>query len=141
MLGKPIVSLLAEAYLRDPMFLLHSDGTLQSNVFEDTEVDLPSFSMLVDLCRVFESWQEGVGREEVFIGSLKDFFPVHAEAELEYLKRDWGRFGILYLFRGICLRTESHNLHLILGLIFLCISPGVGIRRSLSDTHRSARWM
>ena len=97
--GKPVVSLLAEAYLKDPMFVLHGDGLLQSNVFGDGEADLPSYSLLIDVCRVLEAWTEigvGLGREEQFIGTLKDFFPVHDDSEIAYLKRDWGRFGILF---------------------------------------------
>jgi len=60
-LGKPVVSVLAEAYLRDPMFLLHADGLLQSNVFDMNEPNLPSFSMLIDVCRVLEAWEESLG--------------------------------------------------------------------------------
>lgn len=94
--GKPVITMLAEACHKDPMWILHSDGLLQSNTFTDIDRNLPTYSMIIDVCRVIEAWSDGVGREEQFVGSLKDFFPTHDDTEIAYLKRDWARFGILY---------------------------------------------
>ena len=95
-LGAPVVHQLAEACLRDPMFILHQDGLLQSNVFDADDKSLPTYTMLIDGCRVMEAWAESLGREETFVGTMVDFFPIHAESELSYLKRDWGRFSIMF---------------------------------------------
>ena len=106
-MGRPVVRLLADACIKDPLFILHSDGLLQSNVFSDTDRGLPSFSMLIDVCRVFEAWQASVGREEEFIGSMTDFFPLHVDTELRYLRQNWGRFGILWQMRLTGYAPES----------------------------------
>ena len=41
----------------------------------------------------------------------------------------------MYLLRGICIHNTSHNLHLILGLNYTYISPGVGIYRGRSRSY------
>lgn len=94
--GAAVVHQLAEACLRDPMFILNPDGNLQSNVFDADDPGLPTYTMVIDCCRVLEAWTESLGREELFIGTMTDFFPIHAESELSYLQRDWGRFSIMF---------------------------------------------
>jgi hypothetical protein len=38
----------------------------------------------------------GPGREEEFIGTLLSYFPLDTESELNYLRRDWSHFGLLW---------------------------------------------
>lgn len=107
--GSPVVTLLAAACHKDSMWTLHPDGHVQTNVLAADE--LPSYSLIIDVLRVLEAWTDTIGREEQFIGTLKDFFPVQNEGELAYLKRDWGRFGIL-LRREIVGFTPESELRL-----------------------------
>ena len=46
-----------------------------------------------------------------------------------------------YLLRGICIpvRNKSHNSHLILGLNYACVFPGVGTTGSGCGTFRNSR--
>ena len=48
------------------------------------------FEMVQDLVRLMQEWQEGMGREEKWINTLKTFFPLHTDSELQYLKEQWG---------------------------------------------------
>jgi hypothetical protein len=105
--GRSVMKMLADACIKDPLFILYPDGMLQSNVFTEKDNNLPTYSMLIDVCRVLEAWGNGVGREEEFIGTMTDFFPLHVDTELAYLRQDWGRFGILWIGSLVGYAPES----------------------------------
>eukprot|EP01052_Picozoa_sp_SAG31_P046099 SAG31_NODE_8679_length_1407_cov_1.637615_1_plen_202_part_10 len=57
-----------------------------------------SYSELVEVIKILKVWRDpevGPGRNERFVGTLLDFFPKHNYAELEYMKQEWGNFGML----------------------------------------------
>ena len=54
------------------------------------------YTMVPDFVRIMEEWQEGPGREEQWIGTLKTFFPLHQEDELSYLKTQWGSPKLIF---------------------------------------------
>ena len=64
-----------------------------------TEKDGLTYRKLIDACHILQDWRDpktGFGREEMFIGTMITYFPLHCESELAYLRRDWARFGILW---------------------------------------------
>lgn len=104
--GKAVVALLAEACHKDPIWTLFPDGEVHTNVLAANDKAMPSYNLIIDVCRVLEAWTETVGREEQFVGSLRDSFPAHDEDELAYLSRDWARFGILFYSRLVGFEPE-----------------------------------
>ena len=105
--GAPVVSLLADACHKDPMWTLNPDGHLTSSILSPGSPEYPTYNLIIDVLRVFEAWSESVGREEVFVGTLQHCFPVHDATELSYLKRDWARFSILFHKQLLGFQPES----------------------------------
>ena len=58
-----------------------------------------TYAMIPDFLRIAEEWQEGMGREEMWIHTLKSYFPLHAMNELAYLKEQWGSPALLFQCR------------------------------------------
>eukprot|EP01047_Picozoa_sp_COSAG01_P002892 COSAG01_NODE_81_length_27820_cov_22.659753_8_plen_958_part_00 len=96
--GVDVVPELCSNVLRDPQFVLEPKGTIRSNSL--TEKDGLTFRRLIDVCHVLEQWRNqevGPGRNESFVRTLHSCFPLHCESELDYLRRDWARFGLLWV--------------------------------------------
>jgi hypothetical protein len=48
------------------------------------------FDEVPGFLRVMEEWKLGPGREEAWVGTMSQFFALHVERELQFLKKEWG---------------------------------------------------
>lgn len=99
--GRCFIKELATQCLTDPQFVLDpslGDKQKTSTKLLRAGLDPVSYSELVEVIKILKVWRDpkcGPGRNERFVGTLLDFFPKHNYAELEYMKQEWGNFGML----------------------------------------------
>ena len=89
-LGRPVVQLLAEACILDPIFVLHPTEGCKSHILDKDRV---TYQLVTDVCFVLDLWTHGIdgpGREESFVHTFRKFFPLHEPSEMEYLRSQWG---------------------------------------------------
>jgi hypothetical protein len=48
------------------------------------------FDEVPGFLRVMEEWKLGPGREEAWVGTLNQYFALHVQCELQFLKKEWG---------------------------------------------------
>ena len=101
--NKAVIADLCKNVLRDPSFIIMPNGQIRSK-FLSAEKDGLTFQRLIDAVHILEDWRDpvtGPGRDEQFVGSLKQYYPLDCGDELAYLRRDWARFSIIWDTRGL----------------------------------------
>jgi hypothetical protein len=73
-----------------------------------------------------DDWREAISElkardssedQQVTCGQFKDYFPCHDQAELDWLKQNWGNYGMLVgALTKCCQKSESNRLRLGCGL-------------------------
>jgi hypothetical protein len=98
----------AAAYLiADNTFILKPTGGddptpgAKGGPYLDTHKSTPvepkmSYDLMRDVVEAVVKWHEGKGREEIWYGTLHNFFPLHSATELKYLKSCWGNPKCLF---------------------------------------------
>ena len=105
--GVAVVRKLAEACLRDPIFILDPKVGCRSHSLEK---DAVTYDLVTDVCFVLDAWRHGVdgpGRNEQFVHTFHSFFPLHDERELAYLGTEWGSFKLLTRCKTLGYQAEG----------------------------------
>ena len=48
---------------------------------------------------VLETWQDGNGVDECFVGNMTTYLPLHSKPTLEYLRGIWGSYKVICMFK------------------------------------------
>ena len=89
--GDPVVAKLGSAILQDGQFLLTKNG-FQSGRNPGLG-NVVTYDCIERVCNVLDEWRQpevGPGREEVWVGTLNSYFPLHDYRELAFLRLEWG---------------------------------------------------
>eukprot|EP01051_Picozoa_sp_SAG22_P009630 SAG22_NODE_815_length_7037_cov_6.192130_3_plen_437_part_00 len=92
---------IAKLTVSNPNFVLRPDtpGTAKK---QNPISSSNHFEMSYEKARAFvqtiETWKAGYGREETWVGTLKQYLPLHNPKELHFLKKMWGTPSMI--FRG-----------------------------------------
>eukprot|EP01052_Picozoa_sp_SAG31_P046319 SAG31_NODE_8807_length_1384_cov_1.055253_3_plen_121_part_01 len=99
--GVSVISKFAHLAAGDINAVLKPNDTemLQRYVARGHDIkNLATYESLSDFVRIAEEWQQGSGREEQWIKTLKQYFPLHTDSELIYLKNQWGNPKLVFQF-------------------------------------------
>ena len=66
------------------------NGGARLDTHKKTTVTPIDYTTVRAMVQALQEWKEGKGREEVWFGTLNNFFPLHASMELKFLKNCWG---------------------------------------------------
>ena len=91
----PIIHNLAKLIVLDDQFNLTPQDGMKSLKMIPPDLEL-TYEHVSDLVGILDKWKAGKGREEVWFGTLKSYFPLHVESELKYLKAEWGSPKVLF---------------------------------------------
>ena len=97
--GKPVVQLLAMLVMADPMFAIDNKVPMKrTQKMQVMNTETMTYDEVIDALQILKEWCDpvfGAGREERFHGTLKQFFPIHDEDELGFLRQQWGNIYLL----------------------------------------------
>ncbi len=93
--GKAVISQIAKMVHTDDQFILKPSG-FESHRIKNGAAANVTYDDVKNLLAILERWKFGKGREEVWFGTLKTYFPLHQEKELVYLKNEWGNPKLLF---------------------------------------------
>ena len=98
--GEPVVAQVAGFVRQDESFTLRPKGGLDNGPWVKSDkppqmVPAITHQHVLNLTKVLKNWRMGAGREEVFYGTLQQYFPLHDPRELTYLKSCWGNMQVL----------------------------------------------
>jgi hypothetical protein len=105
--GEPVVAQVAAYLVADNTFVLKPTGGddptpgLHGGPVLDSHKATPvqpaiSYDLLRDLAEALNKWQLGEGKDEVWYGTLNNYFPLHSASEMKYLKVCWGNPKCLF---------------------------------------------
>eukprot|EP01051_Picozoa_sp_SAG22_P008353 SAG22_NODE_632_length_8376_cov_4.201160_2_plen_508_part_00 len=100
--GREVVTDVSKMCVADPNIILKPNDEEGMQRFIDRGHDPEkqvTYSMLPDFVRICEEWQEGRGREEQFVQTLRQYYPLHFSEELAYLKEQWGSPKLIFQCR------------------------------------------
>jgi hypothetical protein len=85
---RALVSDIAGLVQLDGNFVLRPQGILSTKPIPEAE--RVSYDEVLDFVRTMEEWTLGPGREETWVGTITQYFALHVDSELAYLKAEWG---------------------------------------------------
>ena len=92
------VQALAEAIVNDDTFIITPEK-FESKIHGGRPVTYEQVEEVIECLDKWRDKETGLGREEVWFGTLTGFFPLHVASELAYLRNEWGTPKAL--FRGV----------------------------------------
>eukprot|EP01052_Picozoa_sp_SAG31_P015570 SAG31_NODE_1004_length_10437_cov_2.754208_10_plen_696_part_00 len=92
---------LAQQFLIEPNFVIRKDEEGEQNMtarMKSARIAPVTYKELGFVWNDLKAWRDkktGKGRKEQFVGSLTKYYATHDYNELEYLRQQWGNFGLL----------------------------------------------
>ena len=84
---EPVIQTLGKLVVADDQFILTPKGVQTVRTAGGSHGEQVTYKLVANCMQVLSQWKLGMGREEVWFGTLKAFFPLHVESELKYLKK------------------------------------------------------